>query len=249
MMYEGFAAVYDGLMADVDYEGWAAYYLALAERSGVSVRKAADCACGTGNLTLAMATRGIQMTGLDLSADMLRMAGQKARERGLQLPFVRQDMRRLLLHRPMDAIFCACDGVNYLTKPDDVRAFFRTAYQAIRPGGGLFFDVSTEYKLANRLGNNCLGDDGEAVSYIWQNHYEPTKHILQMDLTFFVRESDARYTRFGETHFQRAHSPRELGEWLQEAGFVQIAALGDRTFVPPVAQDERIHMAAIRPLQ
>lgn len=58
MMYEAFAAVYDALMDDVDYAGWAAYYLALAERSGVLPRRAADCACGTGSLTLALAAAG-----------------------------------------------------------------------------------------------------------------------------------------------------------------------------------------------
>lgn len=247
MMYEGFAAVYDGLMAGVDYEAWADYYIELARRHGVPVRRGADCACGTGNLTLPLAARGLVMTGLDASMDMLRVAGQKARAQGLQIPFVRQDMRRLLLHRPMDAMFCACDGVNYLTHAADVQAFFRAAYQALRPGGGLFFDVSTEDKLAHRLGDNCLGEDGEAVSYLWQNHYDPKTRTLQMDLTFFLRREDGLYTRFIETHFQRAHQAQELAAWLQEAGFRDVSVYGNRTLRAPQAGAERIHLAAIRP--
>lgn len=141
MMYEGFAAVYDTLMADVDYPRWAAHYLRLAREIGVSCRRAADCACGTGNLTLALAAQGVTMTGLDISMEMLRVAGEKARGQGVSVPFVRQDMRKLLLHRPMDAVFCACDGVNYLTTPEDARAFFAAAYRALRPGGGLFFSI------------------------------------------------------------------------------------------------------------
>lgn len=246
-MYEGFAKVYDTLMADVDYSAWAAYYGQLAKRRGITVRRAADCACGTGSLTLELAVQGIQMTGLDLSVDMLRVAGEKARKRGLQLPFIRQDMRKLLLHRPMDAIFCACDGVNYLTRPEDVQSFFTAAWKAIQPGGGLFFDISTRRKLESTLGNNCLGDDGLDVSYIWQNHFEPQKGILQMDLTFFVREPDGRYARFAETHFQRAHALYELAEWLQAAGFTRIQAFSERTFAPPRDTDDRVHFAAIRP--
>ncbi len=246
MMYEAFAGVYDALMAQVDYRGWADYYLALCERSGVTVRRAADAACGTGSLTVELAARGVTMTGLDLSMDMLRVASEKARKQGMQIPFVRQDMRRMLLHRPMDAVFCACDGVNYLTRLSDVKAFLEAAYRALRPGGGLFFDVSTRRKLEERLGNNCLGDDGETVSYLWQNHYHAPSRTLQMDLTLFVRQADGRYARFLETHFQRAHEEEELASLLEEAGFAHIRAYGDRTFSPPSQKDERMHMAAVR---
>ena len=246
MMYEGFAAVYDALMTGVDYARWAEYYLRLAEKQGVHAARAADCACGTGSLTLEMQSRGVQMTGLDLSVDMLRLAGEKARKRGMQLPFIRQDMRKLLLHRPMDAIFCSCDGVNYLTRAEDVRAFFAAAYQALRPGGGLFFDISSPRKLRHTLGNNCLGGDGEAVSYIWQNHFDGPAATLQMDLTFFVRGPDNRYTRFTETHFQRAHEAGEILSWLGEAGFARAAAWGDKTFAPHAETDERFHFSAIR---
>ena len=50
MMYQGFAAIYDALMKDVDYRAWADYYRKLSESCGVKVRRAADCACGTGAL-------------------------------------------------------------------------------------------------------------------------------------------------------------------------------------------------------
>lgn len=249
MIYEGFAAVYDSLMGDVNYDEWARYYLQMARRNGTDVRRAADCACGTGNLTLALARQGIQMTGLDISMEMLQIAGQKARAAGLSMPFVRQDMRRLLLHRPMDAVFCACDGVNYLTQPQDVCDFFRAAFKALRPGGALLFDVSTQYKLSTILANNSLANDGEDVAYLWQNHYSPASRLVQMDLTFFVREADSRYRRFGETHFQRAHTAQELSQWLRDAGFGAIAFWGDKTFSAPDAHTQRMHVAAIRPDQ
>lgn len=247
MMYGKFARVYDALMSDVDYAQWAQYYLALAKQSGVTVGHAADCACGTGNLTIALSQSGIRMTGLDLSEDMLQIAAEKARALGMQIPFVRQDMKALRFHRPMDAIFCACDGVNYLVRPQDVQAFFSAAYRALRPGGGFFFDVSTRYKLSYHLGNKCLGCDDEAVSYLWQNHYDADAGILQMDITFFTREADGRYSRFAETHLQRAHHVEELTRWLSGTGFSNISMFGDRTFSCPAEEEQRVHLAAVRP--
>ncbi len=246
MMYGRFAAVYDRLMADVDYDAWADYVLALLARHEIAAKNAADTACGTGNLTLPLRARGLVMTGVDQSMEMLAEAATKARARGFSIPFVRQDIRKLTLHRPMDAVFCACDGVNYLVRPQDVQAFFGSAYQALRPGGALVFDVSTEYKLRHRLGNRCRGYDGDEIGYIWQNHWDEPSRTLQMDLAFFTARPDGAFDRFRETHFQRAHSFDELATWLRDAGFATIDVYGDRTFTAPRADEKRAQFIAVK---
>ena len=146
-MYTGFAEIYDELMTDVDYDAWADFYCKMMEGFGIRGGKLAECACGTGGLTLRLFRHGFHVTGVDLSQDMLWRAAQKARAQGMAIPFVRQDMRQLRLHRPMDAVLATCDGVNYLLDDVDVLEFFSSAYQALRPGGGLFFDISTPHKL------------------------------------------------------------------------------------------------------
>lgn len=247
MMYEGFAAAYDLLMADVDYDAWTAQYLSIAEHMGVTVRRAADCACGTGALTVRLAERGINVTGLDLSEDMLRMAGENARKRGLMIPFICQNMTNLALHRRVDAIFCACDGVNYLTEPGDCAQFLNAAFAALRPGGGLFFDVSSAYKLRNILGNNLLGGDGEQAAYLWQNHFDEKKRIVQMDLSFFIRQEGGLYARCNETHLQRAYETEELLGMIEQAGFVCARAFAPRGLGAPGERAERVFFAALKP--
>ena len=160
-MYTGFAEVYDELMADVKYAEWADFYATMMAAYGIRSGRVCECACGTGGLTIPLAKRGFTMTGVDLSQEMLWQAAQKAREAGVAVPFVRQDMRKLHLHRPMDAILATCDGVNYLLTDEDLLDFFRAAYASLRPGGGLFFDISTPYKLRNNLGNQIICEDTE----------------------------------------------------------------------------------------
>ena len=70
-MYEAFAEVYDELMNDIDYEGWADYYVRLLSIYGIRSGKICECACGTGGLTIPLAARGFSMTGVDLSQEML----------------------------------------------------------------------------------------------------------------------------------------------------------------------------------
>jgi ubiquinone/menaquinone biosynthesis C-methylase UbiE len=143
--YGKFAGVYDTLMRDVDYAGWAAYLMALLEDRG-GAHTVLDCACGTGEFAIRLAREGYSVAGLDASGDMLRIAQDKARAQGLiDTLYLSGYARGLSLHRPVDALLCACDGVNYLTGMADVRAFFRSAAAAIKPGGIFLFDISSRY--------------------------------------------------------------------------------------------------------
>ena len=99
--YGKFAALYDRLMRDVDRDAWAEYIISLL---GSTPRMVADCACGTGEITLRLARAGYCVTGVDLSEEMLAVAAEKARKMRLKVPFICQDMRRLALHRQVDAV-------------------------------------------------------------------------------------------------------------------------------------------------
>jgi SAM-dependent methyltransferase len=243
---ETFAGVYDRLMGDVDYPAWAGLYAALFREAGLAPVRVMDCACGTGGMTLALSALGYRMTGADRSARMLSVAAEKARRRGIAIPFALQDMRSIAAHRPMDAIVCACDGVNYLLSDEDARRFFVSARDALRPGGGLFFDVSSAYKLEHILGNNCFGDDLDDLAFLWRNGYNTARRILTMDLTFFTRGADGRYGASRETHAQRAREAGEIASMLEECGYGGVRAFGGMSLDPPAPNDERIHFIALR---
>jgi len=246
-MYTDFAAVYDRLMREVDYEGWARYYASLLAKAGVPGGAVCECACGTGSLTVPLGRLGYRMTGVDLSRDMLSVAAQKARQAGLQIPFVQQDMTALRLHRRQRAVLCTCDGVNYLTTPARARRFFAAAWAALEPGGALIFDVSTPEKLQNILGGNTLGCMDEDVSYIWQNAWHPRTCTVDLRLSIFVRQGDGRYQRLEERQRQRAYTKEELTEYLSRAGFTNVRFFGDRTRRAPRPGEERWHIVALRP--
>ncbi len=241
-MYGKFAKLYDDLMRDVDYDAWAAYLRTLLPDCGQVV----DCACGTGEIALRLRKAGYAVTGIDISREMLSIAQEKARAAGQSIPFACMDMRRLQLHKPVDAIVCACDGVNYLASRADAQTFFAAAYACLRPGGRLLFDISSRYKLSTVLGCNTFAEDGETEAYIWKNCYDPESKLLEMRLTFFAKEGEG-YARFCETHIQRAHSQTEILHALSGAGFTAVAYAAF-TLDAPQADTERIQFAAVRPV-
>ena len=244
--YGEFAAVYDRLMDDFDYPAWAEYYMELISRSGVKVRRMCDCACGTGSMTIQFAKRGINVTGMDISRDMLEIAAVRARRAAQKIIFSAQDMTKLALPRPVDAIVCACDGVNYLTESGAVGEFFRAAHANIKPGGCLAFDISSRYKLEKVIGNGFFGEERDDVAYIWSNSLDEEKHIVDMDLTFFVRQEDGLYRRFEEKHRQRAHSADEIEAALEESGFCDIKIYGNMNYDAPGPEEQRLHFTAVR---
>ena len=244
--YGEFAALYDELMDDFDYDGWAEYYLALLERAGVAPKRLCDCACGTGAMSVRFARRGIRVTGADLSGEMLEQAQTRAREWGVQAMFVCQDMCALTLPRPVDAVVCACDGVNYLLDDARLNAFFRHVRDALRPGGALAFDVSSAYKLEHILGDSFFGEDREEAAYLWSNRFDPVSRTVTMDVTFFARQPNGLYRRFDEIHVQKAHEAGHLKDLLRENGFDSIEIFGDRTLTPPEADAQRVHFLAKR---
>lgn len=247
-MYDDFAGIYDTLMDDYDYDAWSAHYIALMQNeTGLRQPRIVECACGTGSLSVRFARAGLHVTGVDLSNAMLRRAEEKARRWGVEAAFVRQDMKKLSLTRRVDAVLATCDGVNYLTSEADVKAFFSAAYASLRPGGRLCFDCSSRHKLEETMGDSFFGEERDGIAVLWQNRLQRDAHILDMDVTFFVREEDGRYRRFREQHRQRAHSEQEIRTWLCECGFEEIAAYGGMGMDQPQPQDIRIHYTARKP--
>ena len=246
--YGKFASVYDLLMQDVPYAAWARYLTGILSKHGVLPGESLlDCACGTGEFAIRLSQAGYEATGCDRSPEMLAIAQEKARKAGTRIPFVLQDMRELNLHKPVGAINCACDGVNYLLGDEDAEAFFASAYRTLKPGGLLLFDVSSAYKLEHILGGHTYGDDTKGCTYLWRNRYDPNTRLLEMKLAFFLPKENGSYSRFDERHIQRAYGADELKALLERAGF-QIEGIFEWPGrQEPSPNSERIQFVAKKP--
>ncbi|MBQ1257310.1 MAG: class I SAM-dependent methyltransferase, partial [Clostridia bacterium] len=215
MKYELLAEIYDRFADDFDYDAWAKWYWRLISSVKPEIRSIADVGCGTGPLAVRFAKRGIKVTGIDLSEDMLRVASDKARKWGVQVRLACQDMRNLSLPSRADALISACDGVNYLLTDEDVSLFFEAAFRALRPGGAFAFDVSNHEKLLGFGKTYLFAEEREEGAYIWTNEFDEETRICTMNTVFFIKEEDGRYKRFEEMHEQKAHSAVTLKMLLE----------------------------------
>ena len=237
--YSDFAYVYDHLMhKDIDYEKWADYIENIFSMYDISPNLVCDLACGTGNMTIPLSKRGYDMTGIDISEDMLNIAREKANDDNIL--FLNQNISNVDLYGTMGAFTCMIDGVNYLISPKSLYNMFYRIKNCFLDKDGIFiFDISSRYKLKNIIGNNTFIHNEPSVFYSWQNRYIENKNLSDMFLTFFVKNKNS-YHRFEERHLQRAYTPKELIPMLKKAGFKRIDTFDELTFNPPSDTSERI---------
>jgi SAM-dependent methyltransferase len=96
-----------------------------------------DVGCGPGRHALALARRGIDVVGVDLSEDFIGLARESAAAAGLRARFVVGDVRDLAYDAEFDAVLCLCQGgFGLLGGRDEPGAFDRMG-AALAPGGRL----------------------------------------------------------------------------------------------------------------
>lgn len=245
MTYNRFAYVYDQLMIDTPYDQWVEKVVRQAEKYQVQAKTILDVACGTGELSVWLAEAEFQVTGVDLSEDMLAVADAKAVERGLHVQFFQANMTEMEGFGSFDLITIFCDSLNYLQTEAEFVQTFQRVYDLLEPNGLFIFDVHSLFKINQIFKNQTFAINDEEVSYIWQCFEGEWPNSVEHDLSFFVQdEQSKKYDRFDELHFQRTFSNSQYEQWLIEAGFELLEVTADFTEDQPQEDSERIFFTA-----
>jgi SAM-dependent methyltransferase len=138
--YDSIAALYDPWSASVVED--VSFYVDEALAAGGQV---VELGVGTGRIAIPTALAGVDVIGVDSSAEMLSVCGQRAREAGVaaRLDLRLGDLRRPPVDERVPLVTCPFRAYLHLRDDDERLEALAAARALLRPGGRLVFDVFT----------------------------------------------------------------------------------------------------------
>lgn len=164
-----------------------------------------DIGCGTGRHALELASRGYQVTGVDLSEAMITRARRHAAERSLDVDFQVGDARHLPFEQQFDAAILLCEGGFSLVETDEMDVeILESAHRSLKPGG-LFIMTSPNAAFMFARESASKGFDPCTCREIFQIEANDEQGDMQvLDCT------------------QRYYTIPELQQLLKQVGFLVV---------------------------
>jgi ubiquinone/menaquinone biosynthesis C-methylase UbiE len=244
MSYNSFADCYDGLQASVDYKGFTEYLISLFKKYDKMPTLLLDVGCGTGQIALLFKKSGVDVIGVDQSAEMLAVASTNAAKQDTKLLLLNQSASELDLYGTVDGAVCCLDTVNHIIDKKELQKSFDKISLFLERDRLFIFDVNTLYKHKEVLSGNVFVYDTEDVYCVWKNSKCDKNGVVDICLDFFTETENGTYTRYLEEFSERAYSVDVLKDMLDKAGFNTVAVLGEKTKKPPKSTEERIFFVA-----
>lgn len=169
-----------------------------------------DVGCGTGRHAIEFAKRGYQVTGVDLSLEMLKVAIGKADEAGVQVEWFQADAKEFRSDDPYDVAICLCEGaVGLIERGDDAEVHDKTIFgniaHSLKPNAPFVLTALNAYSVIRQLKDE----------FIHEGRFNPATMVSN-----YVDEWDLPEGPTLMTIHERLFIPTEMTRMLKECGFV-----------------------------
>jgi SAM-dependent methyltransferase len=137
MNYDSLAALYQ--LQYANYRDDIAFYNRLAERLNAS--RILELGAGSGRVSIPLARRGLEVTGLELSAKMLEIGRENATSDGVKVNFMHGDARDFKLDQQFPLVIAPFNALMHLYTLSEQDRALSCIKAHLEPGGVFAFDV------------------------------------------------------------------------------------------------------------
>ncbi len=219
--YEDFSRVYDKVMDQALYDEW----LAFTQRHlPTQTHSIFELACGSGALSVRLAEHGFEVTGLDISEEMLTLAAKKASDAHVKITFEQGDMRFLGDIGRFDAVTCYSDSLCYLADLAEWKKTVDGVFRLLNDGGMFIFDVHSTYQVDEDFPDFSYHENEEDFAFLWDSFAGEQPHSIVHELSFFIKDTDGKFIRKDEVHEERTYPLEQILSVLTDFSTVQIFA-------------------------
>jgi len=142
-IFGNYARYYNLLYRDKDYYAEACYIHELIQSQSPGARTVLNLGCGTGNHDFELEKFGYEITGIDLSKEMLAAANDRlnsSHSACSKISFQQGDIRTVRLDKTFDTVISLFHVMSYQTSNDDLVAAIATAKEHLSDNGVFVFD-------------------------------------------------------------------------------------------------------------
>lgn len=184
-----------------------------------------DLCCGQGRHTLELARRGYaQVTGLDRSRYLVRLARTRAKNTGLKAHFMEGDARKAIrVKQSFDHVVIMGNSFGYFEQSEDDLEVLLNVHSYLAPGGSLLMDITD---------GGWMREHFEKRSWEWidQNHFVCRERSLSQDRTRLISREVITHADKGvlvdQFYAERLYTMEEMRKLLAKAGFTDITHHG-----------------------
>jgi SAM-dependent methyltransferase len=221
-----------GRFYDLLYPGGAAgqtFWLDLAQRYGDPIL---ELMSGTGFIAIPLAQAGHDVTGVELAEPMLAEAERKSQAAGVDITWVRGDVRAFDLGRRFKLIYLPSNSICHLLTREDLEACLATIARHLHPAGRFALSVFVPSlpllirspEEGQEFGDYIDPESGERVVITHRGAYDSATQIKYHQL--FRRVAEGPTEPDGELTM-RIYFPQELDALLWYNGFAIDHKFGD----------------------
>jgi SAM-dependent methyltransferase len=237
-----YAQQYDLLYQDKNYDAEVALLERLFQRHELRGNTVLDLGCGTGQHATRLARRGFEVTGVDRSPEMLRIARVKAEqsldELSPQPSFVEGDITSVRLGgEPFDVALMMFAVLGYQVTNEAVRAALLTVRSHLRPGSLFICDVwygPAVLHLRPSERTKVVDAPGGQVIRSVRTELDSFAHRADVSYRVWRLRDKEVVAEMHETHAMRFFFPQELALLFEASGLelLELRTLGDSDAPP-----------------
>jgi len=186
---------------------------------------------------------GYNLTGLDISADMLAEASAKSEKHRTDVFYTCQDMTSFSVSHLYDAVISCFDSFNYILTKEKLLSAFTRCYNSLDKNGLFVFDMNAPAKFEKLYADNTFVIEEDGIFCVWENEYNSRSKRCRFFINIFV-ENDGRYDRYYEEQCERSYKLSDIYECLESAGFELVGAYSDFDKSPIDRETQRYYFVA-----